>query len=147
MNKLRIKSILAGLLGVLALLALYFGILTLVSGWNFAQQQFAQFWYYITTLALGFGVQIGLFTYLKNAIHGQGASGKVVAVSGTTTTLAMISCCAHYLVNLVPIIGVTGLISFVAQYQIQLFWFGLLSNMAGILYISRRILKFNKSLS
>ena len=40
----------------------------------------------------------------------------------------MISCCAHYLANIMPAVGAAGIITLVAQYQIQLFWFGLASN-------------------
>jgi len=136
-------------LGTLAgtiLLGAYFAILTLVSGWSFTQSQFASFWYFILSLAIGFGIQIGLYVYLQNLIHGGAGSGKVLGVTGTTSTVAMISCCAHYLVNLVPILGVTGLVAFAAQYQVKLFWFGLLSNGIGILYIANRIIKFKKHL-
>ena len=72
--------------------------------------------------------------------------GKVVGVSATTSTAAMISCCAHYLVNIVPILGITGLATFVAQYQINIFWVGLVFNLFGILFISNKIRKFRKHL-
>ncbi|MDH4235080.1 MAG: YHS domain-containing protein, partial [Gallionella sp.] len=82
------------------LLAVYFGVVSLISGTNFALEQFAKFWYFIVLLALGFGIQVGLYTYIKNLAGQHGASGKVVAVSGTTSTAAMVSCCAHYLANI-----------------------------------------------
>lgn len=131
--------------GALAsLLAIYFGVVGLISGMKFALEQFAEFWYFIVPLALGFGIQVGLYTYLKNLVGQHGASGKVVAVSGTTSTAAMVSCCAHYLVNVLPIIGVTGFLAIVAEYQIELFWVGLVFNAAGILYVSSKVYKANK---
>jgi Cu+-exporting ATPase len=72
-------------------------------------------------------------------------SGKVVAVSGTTSTAAMISCCAHYLTNILPVVGAAGAVALVAQYQIELFWFGLACNLAGILYMGNRVVKFSKA--
>lgn len=93
----------------------------LVSGWDFMLNQFAQFWYFVVTLAVGFGIQVGLYSYLKNFIRDQNTSGKVLAVSGTTSTTAMISCCAHYLVNLLPVLGTVGIITVISQYQVQLF--------------------------
>ena len=42
------------------LLAIYFGVVSLISGMNFALEQFAAFWYFIVPLALGFGIQVGL---------------------------------------------------------------------------------------
>ena len=123
------------------LLAVYFSVLTLVSGWGFAQSQFGDFWYFIVSLAIGFGVQIALYQYIKQRVHGGRGMGKVVGVSGATSTAAMISCCAHYLVNLLPILGVTGLVTFAAQYQVKLFWVGIFFNLAGIVYMANRVSK------
>lgn len=138
------KSILLGLLGMLGLLGLYFSVLTFVSGWNFALDQFLRYWYFIVSLSLGFGIQIGLFTYLKNAVGNIGGSGKVAMASGATSTAAMISCCSHYLVNLLPIIGITGFVTIVSQYQIQLFYVGLAFNFLGIVYMLNRLSNFLK---
>ncbi|HCJ50542.1 MAG: hypothetical protein COZ20_03530 [Gallionellales bacterium CG_4_10_14_3_um_filter_54_96] len=128
--------------GALALLlAIYFIVVGLISGMDFALDQFAAFWYFIVPLALGFGIQVGLFIHLKNLVGQHGASGKVVAVSGTTSTAAMISCCAHYAVNIVPILGITGFLTVVAEYQIELFWVGLAFNAAGLLYVASMVIK------
>ncbi len=123
------------------LLVIYFGVVGLISGMDFALDQFAAFWYFIVPLALGFGIQVGLYTYLKNLVGQHGASGKAVAVSGTTSTAAMVSCCAHYLTNIVPILGVTGFLTIVAEYQIELFWLGLAFNAAGLLYVTSMVMK------
>ena len=138
-----LKSIIKGAVAALVLLAVYFAVLSLVSGWDFSQSQFFRFWYFIVGLAVGFGVQIGLFSWLKSVIK-EKAAGKVVAVSGTTSTIAMISCCSHYLANILPIIGLSGFLALVGQYQIELFWLGLLANLAGIGYLSGKIVKFAK---
>ena len=126
------------------LLAIYFGVVSLISGMGFAFEQFATFWYFIVPLALGFGIQVGLYTYLKNLVGQHVASGKVVAVSGTTSTAAMVSCCAHYLTNILPILGVTGILTVVAEYQVGLFWVGLAFNAAGILYVASMVIKATK---
>lgn len=139
-----IKSAIYGFIGTAVLLAVYFSVVSLISGWPFALSQFARFWYFIISLAVGFGIQIGLYTYLKNIIHQKNSSGGILAVSGTTSTAAMLSCCAHYLVNILPVIGITGVISFVSQYQIELFWVGLAFNVAGIAYISRKVFIFHR---
>lgn len=124
------------------LLVIYFLTLNFVSGFRFTLEQFFQYWYYIISLAVGFGIQIGLYVYLKNIIHKN--KKKVIAVSGTTSTIAMISCCSHYLVNILPIIGIAGAITIISQYQIQLFWLGLSANLLGILYMSSKVYKFKK---
>ena len=122
------------------LLAVYFLLLTLVSGWEFTLDQFMQYWYFVVALAVGFGVQIAMYLRLRHVtFHGAG-SGKVVAVSGGTSTAAMISCCTHYLANVLPILGATGVVALVAQYQTQLFWVGIAFNAAGVVYVGRKLL-------
>jgi len=144
MNNNITKPILYGILASSVLLGVYFVILTLVSGWNFTQEQFVSYWYFVVSLAVGFGIQIALYQYIKGLVHSGQGMGKVVGVSGTTSTAAMISCCAHYLVNLVPILGVTGIATFAAQYQVEFFWIGLAFNLFGIIFISNKIIKFKK---
>lgn len=126
------------------MLAVYFGALTLVSGWAFTVSQFARFWYLVVPLALGFGVQVGLFVYLRDLVGRSKSSGTLVAASGTTSTAAMVSCCAHYLVNVAPVLGATGLVAFAAQFQVELFWVGLLFNAAGVAYVGGQVLKASK---
>ena len=139
------KPIITGFAGTVALLIIYFSLITVISGWDFALDQFSQFWYFVVSLAVGFGVQIGLYDYLKSAIHKPNESGKVLAVSGAASTGAMISCCAHYLVNILPILGVTGFVSIISQYQVELFWIGLAFNAAGVIYIGRKVILFHQT--
>jgi len=129
-----------------SLLLFYFVIVSAISGWRFAVSQFGSYWYFLISLAVGFGIQIGLYFYLKQLVKNSNMamSGKTVAVTGTTSTLAMISCCAHYLANIVPILGIAGVLSVVAAYQVQIFWVGLAFNIFGIAFISNKIIKFKK---
>jgi len=138
------RAIVYGVVGMASLLGIYFAILAAVSGWEFTLSQFVDFWYFIISLATGFGIQIGLYSYLRSAVRSMDMSGKVVAVSGTTSTAAMISCCAHYLTNILPVVGAAGAVALVAQYQIELFWFGLAANLAGIMYMTTRVAKFSR---
>jgi Cu+-exporting ATPase len=133
-----------GLLASGLLLAAYFGALTLVSGWKFTVDQFTEFWYYILPLGGGFGVQVALYARLRQLLQRPKDVRNVMAASGTTSTAAMISCCAHYLANVAPVLGATGLVTFAAQYQVELFWAGLAFNAAGIAYIGNRLWKAAK---
>lgn len=134
-----------GLLAFVCLLAIYFLVLAMVSGWSFTVSQFSEFWYYVVPLAAGFGLQVGLFTRLRNLLDQSAPdSGGVVAASGTTSAAAMVSCCAHYLVNVAPVLGATGLVTFAAQYQVEFFWAGIAFNLAGIAFIGDRLYKATK---
>ena len=137
------KPILYGTLASILLLGVYFVAVGLISEPGFAREQFFTYWYFITGLAIGFGIQVGLFVYLKNLIKSGRGSGKVLGVTGAMSTATMISCCTHYLANLLPILGVVGVVTFVAQYQTELFWVGIIFNLGGIAYILNKILKFS----
>jgi len=136
-----------GIVAASALLGVYFAVLTFVSGWSFTLVQFGTYWYFVVSLAVGFGIQIALYQYLKRLVHSGQGMGKVVGVSGTTSTAAMISCCAHYLVNILPVLGVSAFASFVGAYQVELFWIGILSNLVGIGYMTSRIIKFKNTVA
>lgn len=126
------------------LLGAYFGLLTLVSGWKFTVSQFSDFWYYIVPLGAGFGLQVALYIRLRQLLRQSKDARNVVAASGTTSTAAMVSCCAHYLVNVAPVLGATGLVAFAAQYQVQLFWVGMAFSAAGIAYIGNKLWQATK---
>jgi Cu+-exporting ATPase len=135
----------AGVTAFGVLLALYFGVLALVSGWSFTLSQFSEFWYYIVPLAAGFGLQVALFLKLREVVSRTKEAGAVIAASGTTSTAAMISCCAHYLTNVAPVLGATGLVAFAAQFQVELFWVGLAFNAAGIAFVGTKLWKASKA--
>ena len=136
-----VNPVAAGAVAFVALFALYLGLLTAVSGWGFALDQLATYSYFILALAVGFGLQIGLYTRLKHVVAGVGADRTVVAASGTTSTAAMVSCCAHYLTNILPVVGASGLVALVGQYQVELFWLGLAANGAGTAFVATRLVK------
>lgn len=139
-----LTSILLGGAATLLMLAFYFVAVGLISGLNFALEQFEKFRYFIVALALGFGIQAGLYGQLRILAGRHGASGKVMLASGATSAVSMASCCAHYLVNVLPIMGVTGFLTVVAEYQIEVFWLGLAFNAAGIFYIASKTIKATK---
>lgn len=136
--KLQVGPVLGGVLAFAALLAVYLGVLSALSGWDFTVSQLTLFWPYILALAIGFGGQVALYIYLKRLISDHRHGRHVVAASGTTSTAAMLACCTHYLANVLPAIGAVGAITLVAQYQIELFWLGLAINVGGLIYIARQ---------
>ena len=134
-----IAPVVAGVAAFSTLLAIYFGVLTLLSGWSFTLSQFAEFWPYTVTLALGFGAQAGLYLHFRQLSLQHHHAHHVIAASGTTSTAAMLACCTHYLANLLPVLGAVGVVSLAAQYQVELFWIGLAFNAAGLAYIGRQV--------
>ena len=140
--KRAMKPLTNGLIASLVLLTIYFLLLSLISGPAFALSQFTKYWYFILGLSFGFGIQIGLYTRLRQLIVKGGAG--IMAVTGTTSTVAMVSCCSHYLVNILPIVGTVGVLTIISEYQIEFFWVGLIANLAGILYLTNKLRKISK---
>lgn len=134
-----------GTLAAVVMLSVYFGVLTLLSGWNFTVSEFSRFWYYVLPLTLGFGIQIGLYVYLRQRLAHHHSGGKMVIASGATSTGAMLACCTHYLASILPFIGAAGVVTLAAQYQVELFWVGLAFNLAGIIFIASRIVSAGRS--
>lgn len=139
------KPFLYAISAVILMIGVYFVTVGLISEPAFAVEQFRKYWYFIVSLAIGFGIQVGLYSHLKGLIKDMHGEGKVLGVTGATSTAAMISCCAHYLTNLLPILGAVGIVTFVVQYQVEFFWIGLLFNLGGILYIANRVIKFKQA--
>ncbi len=118
-----------------ALLGLYLGLITLAQGWDHAIEQFQIDLWFVLALAVGFGIQVGLFTYLR-VLHARMAAGGVgMAASTGTSTAAMLACCAHHLSDVLPILGVSGAAVFLVAYKTPLLWLGLIMNLAGIAYL------------
>ena len=136
------RTIGRGAIAALGLLTIYFLLVSLISGISFAWEQFARYWYFILGLSAGFGIQIFLYSHLRELVK-ENVNQGVVAVSGTTSTMAMVSCCSHYLVNILPIVGITGVLTLISQYQIELFWVGIVFNFLGILYLLSRLKKIS----
>lgn len=138
------KSAGFGTLAFGLLLGAYFALLTSVSGWSFTVTQFSDFWYYILPLGAGFGLQVALYSRLRQLLHASAPTRAVMATTGTTSSVAMVSCCAHYLVNVAPLLGATGLVAFASQYQVEFFWVGLAFNAVGVAFIGRRLWNASK---
>lgn len=126
-----------GLLATAGLLLFYVGVITLAQSFDHALAQLAEDRWFVGAIALGFGTQMGLFTYLRGLHVHAGAGG--VATSTGTSTAAMLACCAHHLVDVLPIIGLSGAAIFLDAYKTPLLWLGIAMNLVGIAYLVRKL--------
>ena len=132
-----LRPIAFGLLAVLGLLSFYLGIITLAQGWSHAVEQLIDDRWFIGAIAVGFGTQVALFTYLRTRHTHAGAGG--VAASTGTSTAAMLACCAHHLADILPIVGISGAAIFLNAYKTPLLWLGIVMNLAGVAYLAWKI--------
>ncbi|HEC61490.1 MAG TPA: hypothetical protein ENI27_04480 [bacterium] len=127
------KSIAIGVLGAAGILGLYLLVLTLVGSFSHALAQLLEMWYWLALLVIGFGVQLGLYSFVRMSFRRKSrGSTAEVAASGGISTGAMIACCAHHLVDVLPLIGLSAAALFLARYQLPFILLGIFSNLVGI---------------
>ena len=108
---------------ILAVLIVVAVNLLVLSVLDFPQMALLQIKKYIILLVLlvaGFGVQVGLYTYLK---HKEILCSITAMASGGISGISMILCCSHYLVNILPFISISAA-SFLSKYTLQILLFG-----------------------
>lgn len=125
-----------GLLGALFLTGLYFGIVSWAESPEHALEFFWQDRWIVIPIILGFGVQVALYTILKRRLFipvaSVGPSGMLTGAGGTTSTIAMVACCAHHVADVLPILGLTAAATFLAQYRTAFMLVGLGTSIVGI---------------
>lgn len=127
---------LAGLAGAAFLTAVYFGIVSLAESPQHALDLFWQDRFLVIPIILGFGIQASLYSILKYRlfipVSSIGPSGPMMGAGGTTSTVAMVACCAHHVTDVLPILGLTAAAAFLAEYQRAFMAIGLGTTIVGI---------------
>lgn len=126
----------AGLLGAGFLTALYLSIVSVAESPQHAIDLFWEDRLIVIPIIMGFGVQMALYVILKKRlfvpiVH-TGPSGKLAGASGTTSTIAMVACCAHHVTDVLPVLGLTAASAFLAEYRIAFMVIGLGMTLFGI---------------
>lgn len=141
-NHLVLRPILFGILGGTLLLGFYFGIVSWAATFRHALEELWTIWYWIVPLVLGFGIQAGLFAYVRGYAKVASASAKgSIAASGGLSTLSMAACCAHHVTDFLPVLGLSAAALFLTQYQTVFLTVGVVSNLIGINLMFRIIQK------
>lgn len=130
----------------LGVIGFYLGLITLTSNWSNAAYQFSEYGGWVIALALGLGVQVGLFIHMRAVMAGARLIGAAsgMAASGGVSGVAMALCCSHYLAAILPAIGLpffSGAVAGLVEYQTVFFVIGIISNVLGIVYMLRLMVK------
>lgn len=131
-----------GALGFFFLLGLYFSIMILFNPFFIALEQFYSMWYWFILLALGFGFQVGLFSFVRQELHSRQNTAAMATCGGISTT-TMVACCLHHASDVAPLLGFSAAIVFFAQYQVFFIIIGILSNLVGATMMLRIVQKEN----
>jgi hypothetical protein len=124
-----------GIIASTSLLLIYFLIVSIAESFVHAIDQFRYLWYWIALLVTGFGIQAGLYSYIREALKAKKASGAAtssMAAAGGISTSSMVACCAHHVTDVLPLLGLSAAAVFLTQYQTLFIVIGVLSNLIGI---------------
>ena len=133
------RSVAVGLVGSAVLIGIYLGIISLAQGAEHALAQLAADAPFVGLIAAGFGTQIALFAELRTVDRHHRAAAAVTAAGTGTSTAAMLACCAHHLVDLLPLVGMSAAAVFLNAYKTPLFLIGIGMNVMGIVIIARQL--------
>lgn len=126
----------AGLAGMTFLSAVYLGIVSWAESPQHAVDLFWEDRWIVLPIIIGFGIQVALYTILKKRLFipvaSAGPSGVLTGAGGTTSTVAMVACCAHHVTDMLPILGLTAAAAFLAEYQVTFMLVGLGTTILGI---------------
>ncbi len=128
------KSIICGLIAGVALILFYLLVVGILQGFEFAIFNLKSLWYLILPLVIGFGAQIGLYSSIKHDAKIKTAMTGTGAVSAGS----MVACCSHFLLNIIPFIGLAGLAGLSAilmSYQKLFLVSGIASSVIGIAFM------------
>ena len=137
------RSYLWGVSGSLFLLGFYFLTLTISNSFLHAVEELKVLGVWIALLTVGFGIQTGLFVYVRGALKTRAtaqATASMAAAGGMSGT-AMVACCMHHLTDILPFLGISAASLFFIKYQSFFLAIGVASNLVGITFMLRLIQK------
>ncbi|PIN91741.1 hypothetical protein COU61_01855 [Candidatus Pacearchaeota archaeon CG10_big_fil_rev_8_21_14_0_10_35_13] len=129
------NSVLYGVLAGVSIIIFFLLVVSIFQGFAFAILNLRSLWYWIILLSIGFGVQVGLYTTIRHTA----LANSLVSTSGVISGGSMIACCAHYIVNIIPVVGFASFASFLTRYQSWFFVLGIIANIIGIIVMIKHL--------
>lgn len=127
------KHVIIGIAAGISLLVLYAITLVLLQSLEHTIDQTRRIWYWLLPLSIGFGIQMGLFSFMRKKLRERRRTETAsTAASGAVSGGSMVACCAHHLTEVLPIIGLSSLTIFLGRYQIFFMAIGVIANIIGI---------------
>ncbi len=128
---MNIMDIGKGVAAMTLLLAAYIVLLTALNGPEHAMDNLQRNGFLLFPLALLFGGQISLYSFARRM---QETNPHVMASCGVSAG-SMAACCAHHVLDVIPILGISGLSAVLAGYEQAFLGIGILSGLYGILHL------------
>jgi len=128
-----VRSVRNGVIAGLMLFGVYTAIVAGASG------SFAHYldlarddWYFIAPLTAGFGIQVGLMSELRRRRRLHALEAGIGVGGAGASTVGMVACCAHHIVDLAPFLGASAAATFLTAWKVPLIGVALAINAAGV---------------
>ncbi len=129
-----------GAVAAFGLVLLYLTIVTWAQGGDHALQLLSEDRIFVGAISIGFGTQVGLFSYVRLLQRAMARSSVALAGAGTaTSSVSMVACCAHHLADVLPVLGLSGLAVLLVELRTPLLLFGIAMNLVGIAVMLREL--------
>jgi hypothetical protein len=127
------RSIVHGIIAGLMLFGAYTAIVAGASGsFSHYLDLAGADWYYIAPLMAAFGIQFGLMSELRRRHRLHALEAGIGATGAGASTVGMVACCAHHIVDLAPFLGASAAATFLTTWKVPLIGVGLAINGVGI---------------
>ena len=99
---------------------------------GFALEQFLSLKIFLVPIAVGFGLQAALYSLIKakNAL--------LMIGSGSINTGTMVACCTHHIADLLPLLAIGGISTFLVSTQKYLLLGALVLNWLIVIYLYKK---------
>lgn len=132
------RSLRWGVTASATLAAFYVTVLAASGGWEHLIDQARTDWWLLTPIILAFATQVALGVELRHRHRAQHLAATTGAGTGASA-VGMVPCCAHHLVDLVPLLGAAGVAGFLFDWRIPLMIAGLAINLVAVTIAGRRL--------
>lgn len=138
--RLALTSLRNGALAAVAMALFYVGVVRAASGsWDHVADQTRQDWYFLATIMIGFGTQVALVSELRRRRHLSHSAAVTGGVGAGASTAGMIACCAHHLVDLLPLVGAASAAAFLTDYRVPFMLAGIVINAIAVFVAARTL--------
>jgi hypothetical protein len=141
MNDEQSKFLKRSVTGTVALIFLYVIAMSLGNTFAISLSELGRWWTYVAALAVGFGIQVGLYMHIRDFVKTAGGElhGSRMAMGGGVSASSMVVCCLHHVTDVLPILGLSAASLFLANYQSVFMSLGILSSVVGTAVILEQL--------
>ena len=129
----------AAALAALGMAAFYTVVVGWAGGVEHLADQAPRDWWLVLPITAAFAAQVGVIVELRHRHAQHHALAPAAGAASGTSAAGMIACCAHHLVELAPIAGLTGFATTLNDARVPIMLAGLVVNLAVLALGVRRL--------